>query len=343
MWQNQQTLHTAQHNSSMLVRIVEKQQHMADIQNELKSCLDQLSENISNERREKEELKRLLKQQSAQLALQAVHYHTYVFPATQYGQLPEPTREDILKLLDTPAFHIDDIEHIKQTRELIPNEDRARAERLLSAREFRSRIVAPSSRELLIHGDFAGTRPVSGLSWLCCSLLQALQQTGRLHGMTFFCGRHLDATDQHAGGRGMIRSLLLQLLGQQQSYNLPTQGIEWKLIQTGDIQSLCLLFEAILRQFPPDSVVFCIVDGIKYYERDQYLQEMSEVLRFLLDLTQDGRLQCVFKILVTSPSPTTVVRHAFDQDWIISMVSLPRNTDKSSSSRVYRHLEENLG
>ncbi|KAI0470355.1 hypothetical protein F4859DRAFT_486496 [Xylaria cf. heliscus] len=343
MWQNHQTLHTSQHNSFMIIGVLQKQKQIADMQNELKSCMDQLLENMENERREKEEKKKLLGKQAALPLSQLSYHNTYVFPTIQQGELQGLTREDMLNLLDTPAIHITDIEHILRTRELIPNDDRARTERLLTTRRFRSWIVEPSSQELLIHGDFNGTLYVSGLSWLCCYLLQALQQTRHLHSLTFFCGRHLDTTDAHTGGYGIIRSLLSQLLQQQQQIYMSIQPNSWKLVQAGDIQHLCLLFESILRQFPPDSVVFCIIDGIKYYERDEYLQHMSEVLRFLLDLTQGGRLQCVFKILVTSPSPTTVVRHAFDENGIISMASLPNNADHSSSSRIWRNLEEHLG
>jgi hypothetical protein len=284
---------------------------------------------------------KLVKQQATQLASQEAHYHFHVCPTIQQGPSPGLTREDIINLLDTPAFHLNDVEHILEIRELIPNEDRARAERLLNAREFRNWIMAPRSQELLIHGDFTGTRRVSGLSWLCCCLLHALQQTQRFYSLTFFCGCHLDATDPHAGGRGIIRSLLLQLLWRQE-YTLRDEGVNWELIQAGDIHHLCFLFELVLRHLSPDSVVFCIIDGIKYYERDQYLPEMYEVLRFLLDLTQGDRLQSVFKLLVASPSPTTEVRHIFNQDGIMTMASLPINADKSSSLRVLRHLE-NLG
>ncbi|KAI1733498.1 hypothetical protein F4680DRAFT_454909 [Xylaria scruposa] len=333
MWQNRQTLHIAHH-------MLKEQKHMADMQNDFKSCLDQLSKNMENRLREQEEFN---KRVASQLSSQASHCNTYVFPTIQQGEPPRPTQEDLLDLLGTSAFHITDIEHILHTRELIPKEDRGRAERLLTTHAFRGWLVTPTSQELLIHGDFAGTRYVSGLSWLCCSLIQALQQTSQLHSLAFFCGRHVDATDAHAGGSGIIRSLLSQLLQQQQVRMPSGQPGDWELIQAGDIQHLCLLFESVLLQFPQDSVVFCIIDGIKYYERDQYLQDMSEVLRFLLDLTRGGRLQCVFKLLATSPSPTTTVRHAFHENCIISMASLPRNADHPSSSRIWRHLDEHLG
>ncbi|GAW15166.1 hypothetical protein ANO14919_045750 [Xylariales sp. No.14919] len=213
----------------------------------------------------------------------------------------------------TPAFHHDDVGHISHIRELIPSEDRVRAERVLTAREFRSWMAAPNSQELLIHGDFTGARHISGLSWLCCSILQALQQTGHLYSFVFFCGRHLDAADPHVGGRGIIRSLLSQLLCQQLAHAAQDH-----------------------------TIISRIIDGIKYYERDQYVDDMSAVLRFLLDLTQGSQEQYIFKILITSPSPTTIVRQAFSQDCIISMGSWPRNADKPSSLRTIRHLEESL-
>ncbi|KAH8879757.1 hypothetical protein GQ53DRAFT_705263, partial [Thozetella sp. PMI_491] len=335
MWQNRQTLEFAQGNSVKLDHMLRQQQAASDAQQKMQQMFKMFEANM-NQRFE------CLEWQNSLLAAQVDYYRTlansHSLQAIRFNTHPLPRA--IAGLLDMPPLESIDIDYILQNKERVPREDRARSERILPMSQLQDWITAPANRELLIQGDFQGTQYSSGLSVLCCSLIQALQSIKQYRCVAFFCGRHLEDEDAHAGPQGMIRSLLSQLLRQQ---NFDTRGLDSNInpsaVESGDIGQLCLLFEWLVCQLPVWVPLFCIIDGIKYYERENYVEDMSEVLAFLLNLTRNKRIQCVVKIIVVSPSETRVVRQAFSKASILSTKLVARTGQGSSHARLIRILE----
>lgn len=157
---------------------------------------------------------------------------------------------------------------------------------------------------------------------LCSILAQAVIGSPSFRPVVFFCGRHLDEQDKHSGARGMIKSLIAQIL----SHNpFVTWLLDTQIVQSaceGNIDALCTLFRFLAYQLPAEVTLFCIIDGIKYYERDAYAYDMGTVLLMLLNLIQDPGMRSRVKLLVASPSETRIVRQAFG-DCILSMYSTP--------------------
>ncbi|KAH9903911.1 hypothetical protein F4778DRAFT_71921 [Xylariomycetidae sp. FL2044] len=340
IWQGKKTFQAIQTQSSRLDAMADQQnQQMAFTQNILKGLLDQFGQNMLNAKREREELEK----QNRFLAAQVIYYPAHTPPSPSYVTYNPIIREALIAILDTPDVVLSDIEHIWRTRELIPAEHRSRAERLLAARQFQTWTLSPGSSELLIHGDFDGIHYVSGLSWFCCSILRALSDDSRFGNLAHLCGRHPDERDPIIGGTGLMRSLVSQLLRQYPvDLSHLEQDINLSLVKSNHADQLCNLFSWVLYRLPQDSVVFCLVDGIKYYERQEYLEDMSEVLRHLLDVRVDRRVKCVFKLPVTSPSSTRYVREAFEEECIISMTSIVRTGEHPSDVRVARCFEGHL-
>lgn len=140
----------------------------------------------------------------------------------------------------------------------------------------------------------------------------------------------------------MIRSLLAQLL-QQHQFNTRDLADDnnMALVESGNIDQLTTLFRSLTQQL--DGVtLFCIIDGIKYYERDIFLEDMSLVLAALLDIAEDERSRNVFKLLITSPSPTHFVRRSVLQDKILSLDAYSLTGDGFNESRVARDVYENI-
>lgn len=66
--------------------------------------------------------------------------------------------------------------------------------------------ASPSSRQLLIHGDYDSTGHVSGLSLFCTILYQSLADKAHFIRLAFFCGLCTDSpSDAHAGARARGR------------------------------------------------------------------------------------------------------------------------------------------
>lgn len=247
---------------------------------------------------------------------------------------------DLLGILGNPDAASLDMEHMVQIKELIPISHRETVESLAITSTFADWTAAPVSRKILVHAQFEGTHYVSALSLFCTSLYQILESTGQYIPLIFFCGRHLDSQD---GGHLMIKNLTVQLL-QQHKFNIRNleRYVDLTLANSGDVKQLLTLFRYLILQLS-DHTVFCIVDGIKYYERDHFLRDMSLVLSALLDLTEDTNMRSVFKILVASPSPTTIVRQAFSTDEILSLAPTSGLGQGSSTIRLARNLQVGLG
>ncbi|KAK0631216.1 hypothetical protein B0T14DRAFT_501310 [Immersiella caudata] len=347
-WQNRNTLGMAKESSAKLDRVVESQQKIADTQNEMKVLLEQMQMNMEKYR-----------QQNIYLTAEVIwHRERTPSPTRVVPSVPPISQEDLTASLlgDIDGVLESDttVEQVVQCREMLPRADREIAERVVTTSKFREWLAAPVSRELLIHGNFTGTQYTSALSLFCATLIRTLQEEGGPQGrylaLVFFCGKHLDdasgisggdtKTTASVGGLGMIRSLVAQLLTQRPfNLNEILPRVNIQAIRSGDIHQLLSLFTELVQQVSRSGTsIFCLLDGLKYYEREEYLDDMSLVLRHLLDVREGGTHGSVFKVLITSPSPTTIVRQAFSEDGILSLALVRSSGQGFSADRMRRQL-----
>ncbi|KAI0149439.1 hypothetical protein BJ166DRAFT_63611 [Pestalotiopsis sp. NC0098] len=171
-------------------------------------------------------------------------------------------------------------------------------------------------------------------------LVKNLREVDRFKSVAFFCGLH--SYEDFGGARTLIMSLLTQLLQQQQfdlsfiSHPLASS------LDAGNVGAFCYVFGELLRQVKNTETVFCVIDGINFYEcyGEDLLHEIAYVLCYLLDLTtQRGAL---FKILITSPSITEDVRQAFREEDFFGLPQQAKDTSGFSSLRFERGLTESF-
>jgi hypothetical protein len=297
-------------------------------------------------------------QQLPWLAVPAPAVHAPVLPAPMqlwhpwFAQSPIQPRPEpcinydgLRELLNTPDIDETDLEQILESRDLIPTRYRSRAEQVAVTQQFRDWIVAPTSRELLVHGEYMldGTYYASAMTLLCATMTLALRRRrDRYVSLVFFCSRHIEDDDEYTGGKAIIRSLIVQLL-RQHSFDTTLLHREVNLgrVQGGDIKQLCALFGWLIRRLPRDVTVICLIDGIVHYETDRYEADMLSVLRYVLHLVRDDRLSTVVKVLATSPSATEKVQEVFREDdsCFLSMTELPRANQESSMLRLESQLD----
>jgi hypothetical protein len=248
----------------------------------------------------------------------------------------------LLDWIDIPDLASTDMEYITQRRSarLIPLQEQACAEQVVRTRQFRNWLASPSSTQLLIHGIYDRQRYLSGLSLFCQTLAQSLaERTPHFLHLIFFCGLHVE--DEYSGGRAMIQSFICQLLCQHDfSGALRSSEVVRQLVELGDVEELCELFEILVHRLPREVVLLCVIDGIVYYEREEFAGDMGLVLITLLKLSGGGDTQGVLKVLVTSPTKTVDVRRPFDDELILSMESLPGSGMVASRERLVRELSE---
>lgn len=246
-------------------------------------------------------------------------------------------QEDLLEFLDLTHLVTEDLEYITHQRELIFSRGQDRTEQIMKSPKLRKWLVEPDSRELLIHGH-SEPLPVSSISLFCAILVQNLRRVESFKSAAFFCGCH--PYNDYGGARALIMSLLSQLL-QQQSFDL--SFIDHEIVyrmDSGETQAFCYVFGRLVEQVRRTETVFCVIDGINFYEYngEQPLEEMADVLRFLLDLADERGP--IYKILVTSPSSTEDVRQAIRDEDYFALPEQAANTAGFSKERLERQWQE---
>ncbi|KAI1126645.1 hypothetical protein F5Y10DRAFT_244511 [Nemania abortiva] len=249
-------------------------------------------------------------------------------------------QEDLVQFLDMAGVETTDIEYITQQRELIISRGQDRTDYIMKSNQLREWLVQASSKELLIHGN-CEPLPISPISFFCAMMIQNLRSVERFKSIAFFCGCH--PHDEYGGARTLIMSLLSQLL-QQQHFDMSFIDFETAgRMSSGDSRAFCYVFGRLVEQVNSNETIFCVIDGINFYECDgeEQLQEISNVLRFLLDLSQQRG--SVYKILLTSPSSTEDVRQAIRDEDYLALPEQAANTLGFSKERIERQWEEGLG
>lgn len=244
-----------------------------------------------------------------------------------------------------------DIAYIAARRKThVSPQDQARAESLIRTQQLRAWLTAPDSAQLLVHGSYDRRAYISGLSLFVLSLLETLaERGGRVLPMGFFCGLHVETLvdNTNTGAKGILQSLIKQLLGRwsftggEQNPILASEFDEGRIARV-EVGELCRLFEGLIRRLPGNIVIFCLIDGVVYYERPEFRDEMAQFVVMLLRLSEDPTVAVVIKVLFTSPTRTVDIRACFTDDLILSMEGMARSDLVASSSRLGRELEDNL-
>jgi len=253
--------------------------------------------------------------------------------------------QELLDWIGIPDAASDDRKRINERRQMwVPSNEQARAEQLIRSTQFKDWMVAGTSSQLLVHGEYEGQRYVSGLSLFCSSFVQSLEaRAPRFIPLIFFCGLHTDPfTDQHTGGRAIIQNFVCQLLCQFDfdTRLLASKKLDEHLIQLGDVDELCKLFQWLVSQLPRSVVLFCLLDGVGYYERTEFEHDMGFVVEKLLRISAEQKTQAGVKILLTSSNRTNYIRQPFPDELVLSIESMARADMVPSTSRLERQLNE---
>ncbi|KAK8123097.1 hypothetical protein PG984_011767 [Apiospora sp. TS-2023a] len=319
-----------------------------DSLNNLRELLETLAKEHRQEREKERQEARQLREETQRLTrqLEATAQNAQRQPLPFQFQIVAPhlgpaksivSQEDLLEFLKTAHLDGNDIEYIMDYREGFLSRGQDRAGVIMPTPQFRDWLVNASSRELLIHGN-SDPLPISPLTLFCAFLVQNLRRLDHFCTVAFFCGCH--PYEEYGGARTLITSLIAQLL-QKRSFDLSfIKHDDVYQMDLGNVRTFCDVFGHLVRQIDPDDTVFCIIDGINFYEgRDELFEDTAITIRFLLDMTLG---QTVFKILLTSPSNTEDVRQAIRDD---NYLPIPREVPKAhevGDLRFERQLNENL-
>jgi hypothetical protein len=185
---------------------------------------------------------------------------------------------------------------------------------LLGTDTFLSWFRGRQSSILLVEGNLtqhalSELTPLSALGATLASSLVGSSSEDIV--LSFFCGMHCTESGKGAETSGpnfMIRSLIAQLLVNDRLSELDLEELTEELLvacESHNIRALCQLFEQLVLQIPPWTQVYCILDGVTWYEDQRWMDEldciagMFQHLSGEMDADNRGRF---FKVMMLFPT-----------------------------------------
>lgn len=224
--------------------------------------------------------------------------------------------EDVIKLLGIhPLSPIEDRDTVLRKGHTMSPQHLGRGRVLLVKPQFQRLLSSVSSTVLLVDGhckeDCVGK--VSPISVFCASLAAIMAQHPAYMALSFFTGQHClydDACDQARGPRGLVRSLICQILLYP---NQPEWCMDWleealvEDVAQGDVEALCYLFIGLVRRIVGVSTIFCIVDNISDFETKEegWADHLELVFGSLYSVGSKLAPEISFKLLMTSAGKST--------------------------------------
>ena len=223
----------------------------------------------------------------------------------------------------------------------------SQAQRLLHADRFRQWCQSRPNF-LLVDGniDSAGFERLSAVSYLCASLvvsfLQARDNAIVLH---FFCGLHTRLTDELRGPQGLLRSLLWQLATSLASRQAVSLGFinDRELrdaMERREPEMLCYVLKKLMCQLRLDTPVYCIIDGVDWYEEAEFRADMEYIVHRLRELVDEKKLKPLFRVLMASSFRTRHIGQHLHTHHHLSLQAEVSDIGVVSERMVAARLEE---
>lgn len=154
----------------------------------------------------------------------------------------------------------------------------------------------------------------SPISYFCAHLVLEFKEGPPTNiTLSFFCGQHVASSDALRGPRGLMHSLVVQVL------QLPRPLVNLDDPDLGSLANitshemiptkhLCRLFSVLVGQIPAHYSVFCVVDDVNRLEKDEWQEDYWVVMGMLEEMVQRGGEMAPFKVLMTSPARSRFIR-----------------------------------
>jgi hypothetical protein len=219
--------------------------------------------------------------------------------------------EELSELLRfDPADHAKDIEQIIKTSHRFDMAAKASACTMLQVPEIRSLLSNDGSGLVLVDAnlDTRTMGKVSPVSYFCAMLASIFSYLEGAISISFFCGKHLEDEKRIWGPRALMHSLLGQTVAQLPSGLRGLRGLGYvnahkfrEDLEALRVDALCEAFRQTIGGLPRDMMVFCLVDGISWYDDERWREEMEYIWQTLLSVSSEEHGGARIKVLLTCP------------------------------------------
>jgi hypothetical protein len=266
------------------------------------------------------------------------------------------TRDDLIAIMmsngGSATQDLDKMLRVSESTELPMTSHVAKA--IIEGRPFQDWLSKDAPAALFIEDGSSqvSSRMCNPLSLLGSILVDNLRNKEPAIALHFFCGLHTSRRkDSAPGPQGLMRSLLCQIL---QLFPVNLDFISSRRyrdqLESYDIRSLCDCFRKLVEQLPVDAVLICIVDGISFFERQEWGEACGIAIQDLRDLVYEDELGPVFKLLVTSPVRSRHIARLFpahcrllisgDGGGVTAARGMPTEREISMANRRLRRARE---
>lgn len=195
---------------------------------------------------------------------------------------------------------------------------------LRQKRQFKEWLSADWPSLVLVDGCSRGESVgrTSPMSYFTASFASTLIQAQTGIVLQFFCGHHTDPQKENSGPKGLLRSIISQLLLYPKSYNLSLNFVDQSLydaVAASNTEALCFFFERLFWQIQPDTIIYVLVDSISDFESDlhDYGERMDRVLilfqTLIRQVLQGFAAGPKLKLFMTSPNRSHRLIYRVDQ------------------------------
>jgi hypothetical protein len=221
------------------------------------------------------------------------------------------SQDDLLDILDVNADSpIQDLRRVLRAGQSTELSASHTAKGIIEGKKFKDWLSTDASAALFIEGrsSSASCGRNTPMSLMSSVVIESLHDKEPAIAIYFFCGSHTSSKDSIKGPHGMMRSLICQIL---RLFLVDLDFISSRRyreqLQSLNLYTLCDCFGKLVKRLPMDTVLFCIVDSICFFEKKEWAEDCRKAVNDLQDLADDDELGAVFKLLITSPSRSRYV------------------------------------
>jgi hypothetical protein len=206
---------------------------------------------------------------------------------------------------------LDDVQHIIRRGHSLSSDAVSHAATMFQTTQVQNLLQSPESGVVLVNGctDRSQNTKITPITFVCATLTSALRRSTTANVVLgFFCGLHLSSQDDLIGPQGLIRSLVADVvlsLAQNECIS-PTAPIWFPASQEHfeelSFKDICQLFCRLVELVPKEITVYCVVDGISYYERADWREEYDLMMECFGSIIANNAIAASFKLLLTSPT-----------------------------------------
>ncbi|KAH9897443.1 hypothetical protein F4778DRAFT_235282 [Xylariomycetidae sp. FL2044] len=240
----------------------------------------------------------------------------------QASPIPAPIVEpfDLLQIMEVdPNSSTEELRLILRQSNRMSEDDKGRARWLMKTPQFHTWVNSPSDSLLQADGSM-GLQKISPMSVLTGTLAISFAELPSTVTVFFFCGNNLEdsaSPDSTSGPRGMLRSLITQLLVWFRPPLPNLGGVDSHQfvhdLHARAFPALCEVFRILVEQIPTGTRFCCLIDGVSWYEQDRWVDDMRFFVGMFRDMMNRPRGP-VKTMLLTSPHSSAGLRDMVDLD-----------------------------